>query len=110
MLCHPVEASVFALALPVALEDAGADRIDKSPGLISDISMNFRLRIWRHGVADGQLPAGATIFVLTVVRAVAAGQEFVVEVDVDVFLRNPIEHFYWAVCLDLDLIWRQFPI
>ena len=45
MLCHPVEASVFALALPVALEDAGADRIDKSPGLISDISMNFRLRI-----------------------------------------------------------------
>ena len=97
LLRHPVEAGVLALALPVALEDAGADRILKSPGLIADISANFRLRIRCHGLADGQLPAGTTFLVLAVVGAVAAGQELVVQIDVHVCLRNPKQLFFLLV-------------
>ena len=82
-----IETRRLALAVLVALVDPRGDVGLQSSVGITHVGVDdvFRRGI---GVVDGQLPTGALVLILAVVDAVAAGQKPVVQVDVDVLLRQ----------------------
>ena len=90
MLDNPVETGLGAGTVLVALVYPGDDHLLQPPELVSHVLPDLVVLVTPGGL-DGELPAGALLLVLAVVGAVAAREELLCRVDVDVLLRQSDE-------------------
>ena len=63
MLSHAVQTGLLAFTFAIALEYSGRHRFHQPPEFVTDVGLNFGVRIGNR-VTNGQLPASATLLIL----------------------------------------------